>query len=257
MRLASTCGSWAGTATAARACGRGDLAEASPMRRACTGARQGSARRELLARKQRARQRAVRKAAEEAATVRLLHAEALWAAAPARGEMAKSKLEGMLLAACERQADAVARGCGIAGAKAVQKASGFCEVCGFDFHKSRNRREHLECHVVAALGMLERAGGKPAEPPLPAASVHMPPVLAADEGAEEAALQPVRAELELAVRELAPRHSASLPPAVPPGAEPPAFVPANFDGKVIEYTVAMVSDSGKVVEKYRYVGRVL
>ena len=38
----------------------------------------------------------------------------------------------------------------------------------------------------------------------------MPPVLAASEGAEEAALQPVRAELELAVRELAPREGNAI-----------------------------------------------
>ena len=33
--------------------------------------------------------------------------------------------------ASQEQVDAVARGCGIAGAKAVQKASGFCEIGAF------------------------------------------------------------------------------------------------------------------------------
>ena len=214
---------------------------------------EAEARRELLARKQRARQRAVKQAAQEAATVRLLHAEELWSAADCKRQLAKYKLKGMRLAACERQVDAVVLGCGIAGARAVQKASGFCEVCGFDSGKSRNRREHMGCHVVAALGMLERAGGKPAGPPLPAAPVHMPPVLAASEGAEEAALQPVRAELELAVRELAPRYSAALSPILPPGQEPPPFTAQALSGKIIEYTMAMVDEAGKCVEKYRYV----
>ena len=44
---------------------------------------------------------------------------------------------------------------------------------------------------------------------------------------------------------------------VPPGAEPPAFESRNFEGSIIEYTMAMVSDKGRIVDKYRYVGSVI
>ena len=53
------------------------------------------------------------------------------------------------------------------------------------------------------------------------------------------------------------RQRQPLSPIVPPGAEPPAFEGRNFEGRTTEYTMAMISDTGRVVEKYRYVGRVL